>query len=140
MANKNSKNLKLTSINGAQVLDLGKMEIWDGADLALLRETMTRLVQQENCRSLGVDMSHVKYVPSGFFGMLFDWHEKGVQIRLFSPQPHIRKMLWFTRFFRWIGEECHELCPDQHTAPPGPGEAPGDFERLSAKWEHANVG
>jgi len=81
------------------VLDLGPVEIWDGADLALLRDTFTRLCTRNHCRSLGVDMSSVKYVPSGFFGMLFDWHERGVAIRLYTPQPRVANMLWFRQFF-----------------------------------------
>ena len=52
---------------GVTVLDFGAMEIWDGADLALLRETLTRLVDVEKCKSIGVELTSVKYIPSGFF-------------------------------------------------------------------------
>ena len=125
-ANKNFKNLKLTLDDGATVVDLGEMEIWDGADLALLREAMVRLVQEQHCRSLGVDMRHVKYVPSGFFGMLFDWCEKGVRIRIYSPQPHVQKMLWFKKFFSRVIDTCYELTPD-------------DMPCSSLKGPHAKV-
>jgi hypothetical protein len=84
---------------GCTVLDLGPVEIWDGADLALLRDTFTRLIDRSRCRAVGVDMTSVKYVPSGFFGMLFDWHERGVAIRLYTPQPRVANMLWFRQFF-----------------------------------------
>ena len=73
--------MKIREQDGVTILDLGPVEIWDGADLALLRDTFTRLCTNQRCRSLGIDMSTVKYVPSGFFGMLFDWHEKGVSLR-----------------------------------------------------------
>ena len=86
--------------NGVSVLDLGEMDIWDGADLALLRETLTNLIVGEGRRLIGVNMTHVKYVPSGFFGMLFDWHERGTEIRLYTPQPNVAAMLWFRQFFR----------------------------------------
>ena len=56
-------------------------------------------------RRIGIDMSHVKYIPSGFFGMLFDWYETGVQIRLYSPQPNVRRMIWFNQFFA-VATEC----------------------------------
>ncbi len=93
------------------VLDLGQMEIWDGADMALLRDSLTRLIKSEKRRSIGIDMKHVKYIPSGFFGMLFDWYEAGVQIRLYNPQPNVRKMLWFNRFFEPVADDCHVLKP-----------------------------
>jgi transketolase len=47
--------------------------LWDGADLSLIRDTLNRLVVKERRRSIAIQMRTVKYVPSGFFGMLFDW-------------------------------------------------------------------
>ena len=91
--------MKIRQENGVTILDLGQVEIWDGADLALLRDTFARNAAARRCRSLGVDMTSVKYVPSGFFGMLFDWHERGVAIRLYTPQPRVANMLWFRQFF-----------------------------------------
>ncbi len=91
--------MKIRQENGTTILDLGPVEIWDGADLALLRDTFARECTRRRCRSLGVDMSSVKYIPSGFFGMLFDWHERGVAIRLYTPQPRVANMLWFRQFF-----------------------------------------
>ena len=91
------------------------MEIWDGADMALLRESLTRLITAEKHRAIGVDMTYVKYIPSGFFGMLFDWFETGVQIRLYTPQSNVRKMLWFNQFFEAVGHDSYELAPHSAT-------------------------
>lgn len=85
--------------DGVQVMDLGEMDIWDGADLSLLRETLARLVEDERHPKVGVCMHCVKYIPSGFFGMLFDCHEKGTSVFLYSPQPNVGNMLWFRQFF-----------------------------------------
>lgn len=109
MANK--KLLRVFPDEQVTVLDLGEMEIWDGADMALLRDSLTRLINVEKRRSIGIDMRYVKYIPSGFFGMLFDWYETGVKIRLYAPQPNVRRMLWFSRFFKPVGDDCHELKP-----------------------------
>ena len=82
------------------LLHVGEMDIWDGADLALLRDGLFMLIEREHCRNIAIDMRFVKYIPSGFFGMLFDWTEKrGVQFALTPPQPNVQKMLWFQRFF-----------------------------------------
>jgi hypothetical protein len=54
-------------------------------------------------------MTHVKYIPSGFFGMLYDWHDQGVSVRLYSPQPHVENMLWFRQFFDRVDEQCFQL-------------------------------
>ena len=95
--------------NGAKVIDLGTMEIWDGADLALLRETLTLLVDRQRLHSIGVNMAFVKYIPSGFFGLLFDWREKGVRVQLFNPQPHVQRMLWFQQFMEPVTKGCFLL-------------------------------
>lgn len=109
-------NLIHTLPDGSHVIQLGDMEIWDGADLALLRETLVHLFHKMRSRRFGVDMSYVKYVPSGFFGMLFDWYEKGVEIQLYSPQPQVAGMLWFRRFFQPVGDEGYRLNSNFHTA------------------------
>lgn len=112
-----------TQADGTHVIHLGDMEIWDGADLAMLRETLVYLYQQLRSRHISIDMSYVKYVPSGFFGMLFDWHEKGVQIQLHAPQPQVGGMLWFRRFFQAISDTDYLLDSSFQDAP-GPVSSP----------------
>ena len=92
------------------LLQLGEMEIWDGADLALLRECLFRLIDGEQCQAIAIDMRYVKYIPSGFFGMLFDWQEKsGACFALTPPQPNVQRMLWFRQFFRLNAEGLYEM-------------------------------
>lgn len=96
--------------DGTHLLHMGEMEIWDGADLSLLREGFTQLIERDGIRAIIIDMHFVKYIPSGFFGMLFDWHEKrGVWFALTLPQPNVQRMLWFQQFFRRTEEGCYEL-------------------------------
>jgi hypothetical protein len=103
------------------ILDLGRIEIWDGADLALLRETLTRHIERRRCRSIGVNMRYVKYIPGGYFGMLHDWRERGIAVRLYSPQPNVQMMLWFRQFCEHEGEGCFALRaePKQQLRLPG---------------------
>ena len=109
MASKRDR-LRIHNWDGVTVLDLGDMDIWDGADLALLRETLHNLIEVQRRRSIGVSMHHVKYIPSGFFGMMFDWHEKGIEISLYSPQVNVAHMLWFRQFFEHVGNGRYMLC------------------------------
>ena len=98
------------------LLHVGEMDIWDGADLSLLREGLFKLIEQERCRSIAIDMRFVKYIPSGFFGMLFDWQEKrGVQFALTPPQPNVQRMLWFQRFFHLNPAGLYEMRTDSVT-------------------------
>ncbi len=106
---KSLDGLTLSDHDGAQLMNLGDMEIWDGADLSLLRDGLNHVILKERCRRVAVDMSHVKYVPSGFFGMLFDWFEKGVSIRLYAPQERVTQMLWFRQFFVAAADDWYDL-------------------------------
>jgi len=96
--------------DGYHAVVMEDMEIWDGADLALLRETLARLVDQEKRQAIGVDMTCVKYIPSGFFGMLYDYRERDVKVRLYAPQVHVQAMLWFREFFEESSPGVFDLC------------------------------
>ncbi|MCA9025805.1 MAG: hypothetical protein KDA86_11415 [Planctomycetaceae bacterium] len=96
---KSLEGLTLSDHDGTRLMKLGDMEIWDGADLSLLRDGLNHVILNEKRRSVAIDMSCVKYVPSGFFGMLFDWFDKGIGVRLFAPQERVTQMLWFRQFF-----------------------------------------
>jgi len=111
---KNTHGLMLQTVQGVTIVDIGDMEIWDGADLSLIRDTLTNLVKKDRCRSIGIQMQCVKYIPSGFFGMLYDWFEQGISVRLYDPQPRVANMLWFRKFFVPQTEECYLL----HTGEP----------------------
>ncbi|MBL8851758.1 MAG: hypothetical protein JNG89_18925 [Planctomycetaceae bacterium] len=106
---KNTHGLTVKRHRRATVIDIGEMEIWDGADLSLIRDTLNRLIIKERRRSIAIQMRTVKYVPSGFFGMLYDWFERGIAVRLVAPQDRVTQMLWFQRFFELEQEDCYVL-------------------------------
>ena len=99
MSSRKKQRLSIRIENDFAIVSLEDMEIWDGADLALLREALSTLIERDGYRAIGVDLSAVKYIPSGFFGMLFEWYEQGLRIRLDSPQSNVEQMLWFRMFF-----------------------------------------
>jgi len=95
--------------NGVTVVDFGKMEILDGSDLSLLRDTLVQLVNVDKCRSIGIDMQNLQSIASGFFGMLHAWHQKGVSIRLYSPESCVKNMRWFRQFYTHFSNGCYVL-------------------------------
>lgn len=96
---KKRQRLNVQVEGSCATVGLDQIEIWDGADLALLREVLTELVTRDEYRSIGVNLESVKYIPSGFFGMLYEWYEDGIQVTLHSPQPNVEQMIWFRMFF-----------------------------------------
>lgn len=66
----------ITRQEDVDIVHMGTMEIWDGANLAALRDTVEELAETMHSRSIGIDLSFVQYLPSGFFSMLYNLHEK----------------------------------------------------------------
>lgn len=106
---KYTHGLKLKRRNDLIILDIGSMEIWDGADLSLLRDTMFSLVKEGRCTGLGVEMRYVQHIPSGFFGLLIDWYERGFEIRLLNPRERVMQMLWFRKYFTPLDPDTYRL-------------------------------
>lgn len=109
MSDRRRKRLCLTERGSSTVISVGEMEIWDGADLALIRDTLHELIEDQNQRDVGIEMASVKYVPSGFFGMLSEWNDLGVRITLYGVQPNVQRMLWFRHFFLKLEQDCYLL-------------------------------
>ena len=100
MMNQKKRQRLNVEIDGhCATVGLDQIEIWDGADLALLREVLTEMITRDSYRSIGVNLESVKYIPSGFFGMLYEWYEEGIRIILHNPQPNVEQMIWFRMFF-----------------------------------------
>ncbi len=107
---KRISRLNFEKRDGIPVLSLAEMDIWDGTDLSLLRDTLWEMIKKEGCTSFGIDLRQVQYIPSGFFGTMYSWHSRGVTVRLYSPHVRIRAMLWFRHCFQRVEENCYLLC------------------------------
>lgn len=107
VASPEKRGMTVQRRDGIVVLGMGEIEIWDSADLALLRETLLQLITKRGSIAVGIDIRFVKGLPSGFFGMLCSWLEcRGVHaVYLFAPQPSVRQMLWFRLFFQSCDDE-----------------------------------
>lgn len=113
MSSRKKQRLTVRTEEDFAIVALDDMEIWDGADLALIREALTNLIEQDGFRAIGVDLSAVKYIPSGFFGMLFEWYEQGLRVRLYYPQQNVEQMLWFRMFFTGDDAGAYKLSDDE---------------------------
>ena len=83
--------------DGIAVISLGEANVWDYGDLVRLRETANALAARGR-RGIGIDLSHVAYLPSGFMNMLCEWTERGFDVCLLNPRPNVCDMRWFGEF------------------------------------------
>jgi hypothetical protein len=104
-----SHGLILREEAGALIISI-KNGIWRGKQLSLLRDTLVQVLDRQMRRSVGVDLKGVHELPSGFVGTLCDCHDRGVDVRIYSPEPRIRDMFWFQNFFTAETTDCFRLC------------------------------
>ena len=115
---KKTDRITIHRLSNLTILEMDPIEIWDGADLSLVRDMLVHVIEKEDAKAVAVDMSYVKYIPSGFFGMLYDWFEKGIRISLIKPQENVTQMLWFKCFFTNTGEGMYLLHRGKSVAVP----------------------
>ena len=64
ISNRNLRPVTIESYGECRVLTVSKSQIWDGAELALLRETIRRLIEEELVlRVLGIDIELHQICP-----------------------------------------------------------------------------
>lgn len=94
--------------DGIAIVSLGSASVWDTGDLVRLREVAAGLLSRR-WLSIGIDLSHVAHLPSGFMNMLCEWCESGFEVHLFDPPPVIQNMLWFRQFTESVSETAFRM-------------------------------
>ena len=72
----------------------------DSIDDSLLDEcaaSLDRLLREQRCQTLIVDLSGVKLISSGVLGYLFTLSRRGVLVRVYNPSESVREVLAVTR-------------------------------------------
>ncbi len=91
------RKASLITIGKVPVISIGEMEIWDGADSSLLRETLEQLRSRFK-KIIGVDMRYVKSLPPGIFNILQKEADEGREVILITSQDaEYQTYLWFTQ-------------------------------------------
>lgn len=103
--------------DGIAIVSLGRATVWDTGDLVRLREVATSLMSRRWLR-IGLDLSQVGFLPSGFMNMLCEWREHGFEVHLFDPLPAVQEMLWFQQFTELVSGTTYRL---NYVPPAGSG-------------------
>jgi len=102
------RQIVVSDRDGVAVIDLGPANVWDYGDLVRLREAASGLIS-DGRRRIGVDLSHVGCLPSGFMNMLCEWQERGMDVYVFNPRSNVRSMLWFHTFAERVSESRYRV-------------------------------
>jgi anti-sigma B factor antagonist len=89
------------------VVGFGGREIIDSVSVADCRDELQELISEHGCRSLALDLTGVRIVPSGLLGLLASVHQKGVEVHLYNANDDVREVLEITQLDRVL--HLHEV-------------------------------
>jgi anti-anti-sigma factor len=61
------------------------------------RDAIVNLIEEHHCEVIAFDLTGVPFLPSGILGLLVSLRRLGVQVHLYNPSDHIRKVLRVTK-------------------------------------------
>lgn len=98
----NSKSIEVYEEGRLTVLGFGGHETLDHIDVAECRNEIAELVKDNNCEVLAIDMTGVKWVPSGLLGLLASLRQLGVEVHIYNPSQDVDEVLDITRLNRVV--------------------------------------
>ena len=84
------------------VVGFGGHEVLDHLDLAEVRDELMKLIKEHGCKTLAVDLTGVKLLPSGLLGVLASIRGVGVEVQVFNACDDIREVLEITQLDRML--------------------------------------
>ena len=96
------------------VIGFGGGDVLDDLNVAAFREQMFALLEQTDCKLLGVDLTGVKLVPSGLLGLLTSIRRRGIEVHIYNPSSDVREVLRVTNLERLM--PIHEVAIDRSAA------------------------
>jgi anti-sigma B factor antagonist len=79
------------------VVGFGGKEVLDQVNVAECRDELVGLIRQHDCRSLAIDLTGVKILPSGLLGLMASIHRLGVEVHLYNACDEIVDVLEITK-------------------------------------------
>jgi len=89
--------LEIYSTGPLTVLGFGGRTVLDHLRVADCRDWIVELIKEHSVESLAFDLTGVRYIPSGFLGLLASIHKLGVEVLLFNACEDIREVLEITK-------------------------------------------
>ncbi len=89
------------------VLGFAGRQIQDHFNMAEYYDQIMDLIQENHCQTLAIDLTGVRWIPSGLLGVLMSVHRMSVEVHLYNPSIDIREVLDITKLNRCF--RIHEI-------------------------------
>lgn len=92
------------------VVGFGGRPVLDHLNLANCRDELVQLIRENHCKTLALDLTGVRLIPSGLLGLLASIRRQGVTVQLYNPSDDIREVLEITKLNTLL--ELHDVDVD----------------------------
>ena len=89
--------LEVYSAGELTVIGFGGRPVLDHLNLAVCRDEIVELIRENHCKTLALDLTGVRLIPSGLLGLLASIKRQGVTVQLYNPSADIREVLEVTK-------------------------------------------
>jgi anti-anti-sigma factor len=107
----NSNALQVYQTGPTTVIGFGGGDVLDDLNVAAFREQIFGILERNDCKLLGVDLTGVKLVPSGLLGLLTSIRRRGIEVHIYNPSADVREVLRVTNLERLM--PIHEVTIDR---------------------------
>jgi anti-anti-sigma factor len=88
--------LQVYDVGPTTVVGFGGRDILDDMNVAVCRDELLVLIDRNDCKTLAVDLTGVRLMPSGLLGLLTSIRRRGIDVHLYNPSPDVREVLSVT--------------------------------------------
>lgn len=96
-SNDSDRIIKVYQAGELTVVGFDGRDVRDDVNVAAFKSEITQVIRDSGCRILAVDLTGVKFVPSGLLGLLASLRELVSEVHLYNPSPDVREVLEITR-------------------------------------------
>ena len=75
------------------IVSFGGRELLDQVNLLACRDQITELIQRNQTKTLAIDLSGVRLIPSGVLGLLASLRDTVERIQILNPRDNVREAL-----------------------------------------------
>ena len=99
--------LEVYSVGEMTVVGFGGRTLFSDTNLAVCRDEILALIDNEHCKILAFDLTGAKFLPSGLLGLLASIRDHNVEVHLYNACDDIREALEITKLNTLM--KVHEL-------------------------------
>ena len=95
--------LQVYEVGPTTVIGFGGADVLDDLNVVVYRDAIEELLTNNEIKTLAVDLTGVRLIPSGMLGLLASTRRHGVEVHIYNPSEDVREVLSVTNLDKLMG-------------------------------------